>query len=111
MSIPKKGTRKIVVGGEHYLWLIRRKATYLQADYGDGCLHVAIELAEEPGTTLVVHTDRKHPKDWGTNEVMPVIPSDISQWILQALELDWKPQESGPQLSVRVEGSEMSVAG
>lgn len=91
MSIPQKGTRKITVGNENYLWLIRRKASYSQTDYGIGCIHVAIERAEEPGTTLLIYTDIKHPKDSGIDKVVPVTPSDVSRWIVQALELDWKP--------------------
>jgi len=109
MAIPQRGTRRIAVGNENYLWLIRRKATHSQADYGSGYIHVAIEHAEESGTTLLVYTDRKHPKDWSTNQVVPVTPSDVSKWITQALELGWKPAKRGPQLSVAIEGNEMRV--
>jgi hypothetical protein len=49
MSIPKKGTRKIIVDGQPFIWLIRRQATNMQADYGCGNLHVAVQHAEEPG--------------------------------------------------------------
>lgn len=44
MAIPKKGSRKITVNNLVFRWLIRRKATYSQVDYGFGKLHVAIEL-------------------------------------------------------------------
>nr|AQZ19497.1 hypothetical protein [Escherichia coli]QIK04610.1 hypothetical protein [Klebsiella pneumoniae]QIQ17859.1 hypothetical protein [Escherichia coli]QNL33382.1 hypothetical protein [Escherichia coli]UVX22097.1 hypothetical protein [Escherichia coli] len=30
MSIPKKGSRKIIVGENEFLWLIRSKLTYSQ---------------------------------------------------------------------------------
>jgi hypothetical protein len=53
MSIPKKGTRKIMVDGEPFIWLIRRQATNMQADYGCGNLHVAVQHAQEPGSVLV----------------------------------------------------------
>ena len=109
MSIPKKGTRRITVGNESYLWLIRRKATYCQTDYGIGFIHVAIEHVEKSGTTLLVYTDRKHPKDWSTKKVVPVTPLDVSNWITQALELGWKPEKKGSQLSVEIEGSEMRI--
>lgn len=109
MSIPKKGTRKITVGATDYRWLIRRKATYSQTDYGNGCMHVAIEHAETPGTTLLIHTDRKHPKDWATKEVIAVTPSDVSKWITQALELGWKPAEQGSQWTVEIAGNEMRM--
>ena len=107
MAIPKKGTRTIIVDEENYRWLIRRKATYGQTDYGIGRIHVAIEHADNPGTTLFVYTDREHPKDWNTKKVIPVMPSDISNWIKQALELKWEPQEKGSQLSVSIEEGEM----
>jgi hypothetical protein len=109
MSIPKKGARKITVGEKNYLWLIRRKATYNQTDYGIGRIHVAIAHAEKPGTTLVVHTDRKHPKDVGKFDVSPVTPSDVSRWIVQALELGWIPEKQGPLLAVEIEGNLMRI--
>ena len=109
MSIPQKGARRITVGDENYLWLIRRKATYSQTDYGIGRIHVAIAHDEAPGTTLLVYTDRKHPKDLGKVETMPVTPSDVSRWILQALELGWKPAKQGPQLAVEIEGNLLRI--
>lgn len=52
MAIPKKGARNIKVNGESYRWLIRRKATYCQTDYGDGVLHVAVEHINKESSTL-----------------------------------------------------------
>ena len=109
MAIPKKGTRKIIVQGITYRWLIRRKATYMQSDYGVGRLHVAIEHAENPGTTLLIVTDRGHPRDWGTKEIVPVTPQDISNWIIEALELNWQPEEKGSPFSVIIENGEMRM--
>lgn len=93
MSIPKKGTRKIIVDGEPLIWLIRRQATYTQEYSGN--LHVAIEHAQKPGSVLVIITDRPHPQCLGTNEVKPVRPSDVAQWIRQAVRLGWQPRRSG----------------
>jgi hypothetical protein len=104
MSIPKKGTRKIIVDGEPFIWLIRRQATNTQADYGCGNLHVAVEHAEKPGSVLVILTDRPHPQCWGTNEVKPVTPSDAAQWIQQAVQLGWQPQLPGITFKVRIAG-------
>ncbi|MEM9673262.1 MAG: hypothetical protein ACFB15_12035 [Cyclobacteriaceae bacterium] len=87
MSITQKGARKIIVASEVYHWLIQKKATHSQSDYGIGKVHVAIELAEKSGSTLIVFTNRKHPKDWSTIEVVPVVPSDVKKWTLNALEL------------------------
>ncbi|MEG3901859.1 hypothetical protein QUB19_14515 [Microcoleus sp. B4-C5] len=130
MSIPKKGTRKIIVDGEPFIWLIRRQATNMQADYGWGNLHVAVEHAQKPGSVLVILTDRPHPQGWSatncewipvkprdgappevrvwkiisTQEVKPVTPSDVGQWIRQAVQLGWQPRLPGITFEVRIAG-------
>lgn len=104
MSIPKKGTRKIIVDGEPFIWLIRRQATNMQADYGCGNLHVAVQHAQKPGSVLVILTDRPHPQCWGTKEVRPVTPSDTAQWIRQAMQFGWQPQLPGITFEVRIAG-------
>ena len=105
MSIPKKGTRKIVVDGEPFLWLIRRKATYSQECEFCGNLHVAIEHAEKRGSVLVIISDRPHPQGLtATNEVKPVTPSDAAQWIRQAVQLGWKPRAIGNTFKVQIGG-------
>jgi hypothetical protein len=98
MAIPKTGSRVIFVDGVKYHWLIRRKATYTQSVYGSGHLHIAVEHADMPGTTLVLFTDRQHPKDWATRQVQPVLPSDVTRWIRKAIELGWVPTAKGSQL-------------
>lgn len=94
MGIPKKGSRKITVDGENFIWLIRRKATYGQTDFGVG-LNVAVEHAEESGSKLIILTDKPHPKDWATTKVKPVIPSEVASWISQAIIAGWEPKKSG----------------
>ncbi|MGH1384091.1 hypothetical protein [Kordia sp.] len=110
MAIPKKGTRKITVNESDYRWLIRKKVTYTQSVYGDGKLSVAIELAENPGTTLHIYTDRNHPHDIYTKEVTPIVPSDISNWINKALLLGWKPSEKGKPFHAEIENGQMKIA-
>ncbi len=102
MAIPKKGSRFISVNYVNYRWLIRRKATYNQSDYGIGKLHVAIELKETPRTSLFVYTDRKHPNDIDSKIVNPIKPSDISNWIKQALKLGWNPSENGNPFRTKI---------
>ncbi|MDB9510656.1 hypothetical protein PN499_05625 [Kamptonema animale CS-326] len=127
MSIPKKGTRKIVVEGERFIWLIRRQATNGQADYPEGCLHVAVEHAQEPGSVLVIVTDRLHPQGfslvhgelvpvqlqdqsgeiraWRIERryaISPVTPSEVALWIQQALQMGWLPKKSGTPFEVKV---------
>ena len=105
MAFPKAGSRTISVDGAAYCWRIRRKATHRQADYGSGRLHVAIQLAAEPGTTLVLFTDRPHPSDWATTRVIPITPSDIAVWVRKAIKLGWRPAARGAQVYFRVKKS------
>ncbi|MGD2182870.1 hypothetical protein [Lusitaniella coriacea] len=106
MTLPKKGTRKITVNDESYRWLIRRKATYGQTDYGIGTLHVAVEHFQKPGSTLVIITDRSHPKDYSTQktQIQPVTPADVKEWIQKAIEQGWQPKTPGSTFKVSVKG-------
>jgi hypothetical protein len=101
VAIRKTGTRRLVVDGVTDRWRIRRRATYSQSDYGCGALHVAVELAEQPGAVLLLYTDRPHPADWGTNQVAPVYPSDVAGWVREALIAGWRPSKPGPQFIFR----------
>jgi hypothetical protein len=102
MSIPKKGARKIIVGEEPFIWLIRRKATYLQSCYPEGCLNIAIEHDREPGSNLIIETDRLHPEGLNLTQINPIIPSNVALWIEQALEMGWMPKKSGKPFYVAV---------
>ncbi|MEG4584495.1 hypothetical protein QUA54_04480 [Microcoleus sp. MOSTC5] len=105
MSIPKKGTRKIIVDGQPFIWLIRRQATYTQSCYAGGNIHVGVEHAEKQGSVLVILTDRPHPQCLvDINEVKPVTPSDAAQWIGQAVRLGWQPRRSGITFNVQIAG-------
>lgn len=109
MALPKKGTRKITVNESDYRWLIRKKATYTQSIYDDEKLSVAIELAENPGTTLHIYTDRDHAYDIKTKKVIPIVPSDISNWINKALLLGWKPLEKGKTFHAEIEDGRLKI--
>lgn len=101
MSISKKGTRKILVDGEIFIWLIRRQATNFQADYPDGNIHVAIEHASESGSVLVIITDKLHSQGFSlTNSA--VTPKDVANWIKQAIQIGWLTKKSGRNFKVRV---------
>ncbi|WP_445631548.1 hypothetical protein [Nostoc sp. DSM 114167] len=135
MSIPKKGTRKIIIDGEPFIWLIRRQATNSQADYADGHLHVAVEHATEPGSVLVIITDTLHPQGYSLinsnlvpiqlqdasgevrvwrierrYEITAVTPKDVALWIKQAMQIGWLPRKSGITFKVNVIGSSMKKA-
>ncbi len=93
MGIPKKGSRKITIDGENFIWLIRRKATYSQTAFGIG-LNVAVEHAEESASKLVIMTNKLHPKEWNTT-VKPVVLSEVELWIHQAIKAGWEPKKPG----------------
>ena len=94
MGIPKKGSRKITVDGENFIWLIRRNPTYSNLVM-IGYLNVAVEHAEETGSKLVIMTDRLVPKDCNTIKLKPVTPSEVALWINKAIKAGWKPKKSG----------------
>jgi hypothetical protein len=103
MSIPKKGTRKIIVDGEPFIWLIRRKPTYGQECFHGGNLHVAVNSVAKLGSVLVIITDRPHPQGLvSKQEVKPVTPSDVAQWIRQAMQLGWQPTRSGIPFQLQI---------
>src|SRR4051794_590876 len=105
MATRKTGSRRLVVDGLAYRWRIRRRATYGQMDYGDGTLHVAVHLEEDPGALLVLYTDRPHPNDCVPKPIVPVCPSDVAGWIRRAIQAGWEPSRPGPQFHARVAGS------
>jgi hypothetical protein len=104
MATRKAGSQNLVVDGVVYRWRIRRRATFLQSDYGHGTLHVAVELAERPGAVLLLNTQRPHPADWGTKHVTPVRPSDVARWVREALVAGWLPSQPGPQFRIVTSG-------
>lgn len=103
MSIPKQGARRIVVAEEPFIWLIRRQATDAQAHYPNTYLNVAVEHAQEPGSTLIIITDRPHPEGLiSPSQIKPVTPADVRLWIEQALSIGWLPKEAGKSFEVKV---------
>ncbi|BBD62167.1 hypothetical protein NIES2109_50050 [Nostoc sp. HK-01] len=110
MSIPKKGTRKILVDGETFIWLIRRQATNCQVDYPDGHIHVAVAHASEPGSVLGVITDKLHSQGFILTPIQTVTPKDVAKWIKQAIQLGWIPKKSGRTFQVCVISNSMIKA-
>ena len=105
MATRKAGSRRLVVDGRVYRWRIRRRATRCDTDYGNGTLHVAVQLNEDPGALLLLITDRPHPKDCVPKPIVPVRPSDVAGWIREAIHVGWAPATPGPQFRARVVGS------
>jgi hypothetical protein len=86
MSLSKTGSRRIVVDGKSFRWLIRRKATYSQRTELSSCINIAVEHAERSYSTLMILTDKPHPKGWESFLKKTVSPSEVTRWIRQAIE-------------------------
>ncbi len=99
MAIPKKGSRKVTVEGESYRWVVGKRVAFQNADYGLGKFNVAIESIGGAGATLLILAERHmQPGDWGTIEVEPITPSDVSRWISTAIQKGWDPRVDGQTL-------------
>ncbi len=98
MSLPRKGSRLIVVDGISYRWYVRKKPSYSLC-YGvwNGETHAltfAVEHAEAKGSTLVVTLPQIHP-GVGNFPIVPVLPSQVAHYISEALRMGWKATISG----------------
>jgi hypothetical protein len=103
MAIPKKGSRTIVIDGETYRWLIRRKPPRCQVECDDGKLSVAVEHAEVKGSVLVIETNIPHPQGLGgLYNPIGVRPSDMKRWINEAVESGWQPEKPGKQFTLKI---------
>lgn len=101
MAIRKVGCRRVVVDGVAYLWRIRPRPTYCQANAW-GPLSLAVQSAEPPGAVLVVELDRPRPDNWLGYSSSPVRPSEVVGLVRRALTAGWRPESPGPQFSLRV---------
>ncbi|WP_445355572.1 hypothetical protein ACJJI5_03955 [Microbulbifer sp. EKSA008] len=95
MSIPKKGSRKIVVEGNSYRWIVRDRPTYTQAFQG-GKMLAAIELDSQKGSTLSVEFKWLRPDVAITSYPNSVMPKLIGSCIKSAINEGWNPINPGP---------------
>jgi hypothetical protein len=100
MSLPKKGSRKIVVDGLEYRWTIRRKPTYGQREYKGqksyAGMTVGIErILETKGSILLVELYRARPDGEWLVDKTPITPKIIEQYICTALEKGWQADRVG----------------
>ncbi len=63
---------------------------------------MAIEHAQEPGSKLIIATDRLHPQGFSVTQIDPIAPANVALWIEQALEMGWIPRTSGKPFHVAV---------
>ncbi len=102
MAMPKTGARRITVDGVAYRWRVRHRVHPFMALNWDGRIHVSVELADNPGSVLVVFSGHQHSRDIDTYPpgVDPVQPAHVAVWIRQSLAAGWQPAEHGPQFHV-----------
>jgi hypothetical protein len=96
MAIRKTGSRRIVVDGVDYLWRVRRRPTYCQANTW-GTLSVCIQRAERSGAVLVAGLDRPRPDNWLWRPSSAVRPVEVADLVRRALAAGWRPETAGPQ--------------
>ncbi|ADH69932.1 MULTISPECIES: hypothetical protein [Nocardiopsis] len=95
MALVRRGSRRITVDGTGYRWRVRRRPTYAQG-LCESPMTFAVELAEEPGQTLVVATRHPHPGSWlSVAPPVPVTPGVVSTAIRNALAQGWSPASPG----------------
>jgi hypothetical protein len=94
MSLPRKGQRRIAIGGMTFVWAIRRKPTYDQECFSEG-IHVAVQVAARPHVRLIVWSAIPHPKNYLATESGSVTPREVRGWIEQALSAGWDLAVSG----------------
>ena len=88
MAIPKKGSRRITVGGVIYRWRIRSKPTYDQAAFGAN-VTAAVELFDSPYSVLHITFPWVRCDNWIGNPVQPVTPAHVAQSIEDAIAEGW----------------------
>ncbi|KAI9134689.1 hypothetical protein [Acaryochloris sp. CCMEE 5410] len=102
MTLAKKGSRKIVVDGVAYRWSIRHKPTYPQA-LCQSNLTTAVELYDQPGTTLIITWSEPRPDNWLMATSTSITPQHITNAIRQALRQGWEPALSGATYPLRLD--------
>lgn len=101
MTLPRKGSRKIVVGGEEYRWAVRRRPTYCEANEC-GNLTAAVELYDSPKSVLLIDFPFPRPDSWKSPMKLgmsvtdrSVTPATIAKCIREAIGNGWDPRASG----------------
>ncbi|MCP5500484.1 MAG: hypothetical protein H7A25_11310 [Leptospiraceae bacterium] len=93
MSIPKKGSRKIIVNNIEFRWRVRHKPTYLQGAFGH-IATAAIELFEHPVSVLLVKFPFARCDNWLGISSLAITPALLERVINKAIEEGWKSTSS-----------------
>jgi hypothetical protein len=108
MTLPKKGSKRLVVDGEYYRWTLRRKSTNIQRQISgfmgqgsSGRIRFAVEAEEGLGSTLIVISKGWHKdmfKHWNTapESEASITPALVTRCIRLGLKSGWHPRTRGP---------------
>jgi hypothetical protein len=99
VTLASKGSRRIVVDGLAFRWLVRRRPTYCQA-LGWSPLTFVAELLDESGALLVVALPCAHPGNWLGLPTVSVRPAIVAAGIRKALAAGWDPHRPGPAFTL-----------
>lgn len=96
MSLPKTGSRRIVVDGVAYRWRIRPRPSTSQGDFGAD-LTLAAEREDSGGAILVVRVNAPRPDSPMSSRMAPtvVMPADVARYIRAARDSGWTPDMPG----------------
>lgn len=99
MAITKKGSRSIVVENIKYRWRIRQEPTRADCErywnFKEGGMTVAVENAETAGCVLLIHLPQPHPGIGKYLTAVPITPSQVAEYIKEALKEGWKATDAG----------------
>lgn len=103
MSIPKKGSRILVIDGKRYRWRVRDRPTYMQA-LAQSNMMLAVESADTAnGSVLLMDLGSPHPSNWLALPGASATPAMVSQMIQRAITLGWNPDHAGDQFHLDVD--------
>jgi hypothetical protein len=97
MSIPRTGSRQLIVDGIAYRWRVRSRPTYAQA-LAQSRLTVAVQVSDGSGRALHLHLPTARVDNWLHSPGYVVMPRDMERWIRFALSQGWTPTSKGPPL-------------
>jgi len=103
MSIPKKGSRILVIDGKRYRWRVRHRPTYMQA-LAQNNMMLAVESADTAnGAVLLMDLGSPHASNWLALPGASVTPAMVSQMIQRAITSGWNPDRAGDQFHLDVD--------
>ena len=106
MSLPNKGSRRIVVDDIAYRWRVRHKPTYFQGAFVSE-LQFAVQREAFGRCTLSVILDQPRPDNWLGKPGAVVTPALVAQAVRQALQQGWQASSAGSAFVLRLPADKM----